>query len=125
MYAHISLQNPVLLCMQVDWGGWAEQDRTPMQKGAVSADKSTEVDEAVEKEEGVHASLLTARPLLACSHGCRGLRAWCPAERVGDCMLRGLKDLTRTSWRPQPLRLALSDFGATAAARGTLCPAQG
>ncbi|CAL5220437.1 g2452 [Coccomyxa viridis] len=36
---------------QVDWSGWAEQDRTPMQKGAVSADKSTEVDKAVEKEE--------------------------------------------------------------------------
>ena len=39
--------------MQVDWSGWAEQDRTPMQKGAVSADKSTEVDEAVKKAEGV------------------------------------------------------------------------
>jgi len=39
--------------MQVDWSGWAEQDRTPMQKGAVSADKSTEVDEAVRKAEGV------------------------------------------------------------------------
>lgn len=43
--------------MQVDWSGWAEQDRTPMQKGAVSADKSTEVDKAVEKEEGVPALL--------------------------------------------------------------------
>ena len=61
-----------------------------MQKGAVSADKSTEVDEAVAKEEGAHASLPTACPLLACSHGCHGSEAWCPAERVGDCMLRGL-----------------------------------
>ena len=48
--------------LQVDWSGWAEQDRTPMQKGAVSADKSTEVDKAVEKEEGVPAPLLIPSP---------------------------------------------------------------
>ncbi len=33
-----------------------------MQKGAVSADKSTEVDKAVEKEEGVPAPLLIPSP---------------------------------------------------------------
>ena len=40
------------LRVQVDWSGWAEQDRTPMQKGAISADKSAEVDEAAKKAEG-------------------------------------------------------------------------
>lgn len=43
-----------------------------MQKGAVSADKSTEVDEAVEKEEGILAFLLNVCPLQACSHTCFG-----------------------------------------------------
>ena len=55
--------------MQVDWSGWAEQDRTPMQKGAVSADKSTEVDKAVEKEEGVRLPLLIHAPLTARCYG--------------------------------------------------------
>ena len=36
-----------------------------MQKGAVSADKSTEVDKAVEKEEGVYTPLLMSPRLQA------------------------------------------------------------
>ena len=56
-------ERAVLCFAQVDWTGWAEQDRTPMQKGAVSADASTEVDKAVEKEEGVPGPLLTCHPL--------------------------------------------------------------
>ncbi len=34
----------------VDWGSWASQDRTPLQKVALSADKGAEVAAAAAKE---------------------------------------------------------------------------
>ena len=56
---------------KVDWRGWAEQDRAPLQKGAVSADKATEVDEAAKKAEGVHCVLRALKlksPVNCCCH---------------------------------------------------------
>jgi hypothetical protein len=35
---------------KLDWGAWATQDRTPLQKVAVSADTSVEVESAAAKE---------------------------------------------------------------------------
>ncbi len=56
---------------KVDWRGWAEQDRSPLQKGAVSADKATEVDEAAKKAEGAHCVLSALKlktPADCCCH---------------------------------------------------------
>ena len=37
---------------RLDWGAWAQQDRTPLQKVAVSADKHAEVAAAAEDAQG-------------------------------------------------------------------------
>lgn len=65
---------------KVDWRGWAEQDRSPLQKGAVSADKATEVDEAAKKAEGVHGVLGALKmnfPADCCCHAAWVHRARC------------------------------------------------
>ena len=42
---------------RLDWGAWAAQDRTPLQKVALSADKSAEVSAAAAKEaQGDHST---------------------------------------------------------------------
>ena len=52
-------------------GPGPSQDRTPLQKGAVSADKATEVDEAAKKAEGAHCVLSALKlktPADCCCH---------------------------------------------------------